>query len=397
MPKIGLCDSYTGDHLVFDVSSRRTSDGYMVATAKVARTGIQLYKGDELGRPDLKVVRVYRPESEVFSNDSVRSYAHKPITLDHPPEMVTDGNWSKYAKGAIDADVIRDGEFIRVPMLLMDRKVIDAVSRGVKQLSVGYTMDLEFESGKTESGEAFDAVMSNIRVNHLAVVPAARGGPELAIGDESDDDTNKETKMGKRIVVDGLPVEVADDVGAEIVTKQLAKDAASIKDLTEKLQASTAEVKKITDAATVAAEEAKTQIGAKDGEIAVLKKAVEDAKVTPAALDKLVKERSEVIGKARHFLGDKFDFAPLELKDIKTAAVAKHLGDAVANGMDEATINGAFISMSKDVKVGDGVKVLAHALSNATTVDSTDAAEIRQKAFDESTAELENRWKPKAA
>ena len=46
---------------------RRTSDGYLVAMGKAARTGIQIYSGSEVGRPDLAQVRVYRPADEVFS------------------------------------------------------------------------------------------------------------------------------------------------------------------------------------------------------------------------------------------------------------------------------------------------------------------------------------------
>jgi len=45
---------------------RRTRDGYLVADARVARAGIQIYAGREVGRPDLDEVRVWRPEDEVF-------------------------------------------------------------------------------------------------------------------------------------------------------------------------------------------------------------------------------------------------------------------------------------------------------------------------------------------
>lgn len=47
--------------------TRRRDDGYLGADARVARTGIQLYAGHEVGKPEMAVVRVYRPEGEVFS------------------------------------------------------------------------------------------------------------------------------------------------------------------------------------------------------------------------------------------------------------------------------------------------------------------------------------------
>src|SRR5579859_3300261 len=85
---------------------RRTDDGYLAAFAKVARTGIQEYKGSELGRPDLGTVRVYRPPEEVFHADAMKSFAHRPVTLTHPRQMVNAKNWKKYSKGQTGAEVV---------------------------------------------------------------------------------------------------------------------------------------------------------------------------------------------------------------------------------------------------------------------------------------------------
>ncbi|MDT9110918.1 DUF2213 domain-containing protein, partial [Escherichia coli] len=63
--------------------TRLTNDGYLVAEAKAVRTGIQFYRGSEVGKADMDVVRVWRPEEEVFSADSLQSFSHAPMTLDH--------------------------------------------------------------------------------------------------------------------------------------------------------------------------------------------------------------------------------------------------------------------------------------------------------------------------
>jgi hypothetical protein len=164
-----------------DVSIRQ--DGSMLATPRVGRIGIQLYKGSELGRNDMPVVRVYRPESEVMDKAAMASVTHRPVTNDHPSELVTADNWKKYAVGHTGDTVARDGEFIRVPMMLSDGGVIRDYNDGKKQLSLGYTSNLEWRQGETPQGEKYDAVQTNIRINHLAVVDAARGGPKLSIGD----------------------------------------------------------------------------------------------------------------------------------------------------------------------------------------------------------------------
>ncbi|MDT9702463.1 DUF2213 domain-containing protein, partial [Streptomyces sp. P17] len=88
--------------------------------ARVARTGIQQYLGSEVGRPDLEVVTVYRPESEVFKADSMASFAHRPITDDHPDEAVTADNWKDYSVGQTGEEIKRDGDFLRVPMMVAD-------------------------------------------------------------------------------------------------------------------------------------------------------------------------------------------------------------------------------------------------------------------------------------
>ena len=90
MSKIDLLDTFVLDGV------RKTSDGYITAFVRAGRTGVQLYRGAELGRPDLDVVRVYRPPEEVFSKDAMRSFAHRPVTLRHPPKPVNAKNWKQY-------------------------------------------------------------------------------------------------------------------------------------------------------------------------------------------------------------------------------------------------------------------------------------------------------------
>lgn len=83
------------------VEPRKTQDGYLVAQAFVARTGIQLYRGSEIGVINQDVVRVFRPEAEVKDAASVRTYTHAPITLGHPEVMVDADNWKDLAKGEV--------------------------------------------------------------------------------------------------------------------------------------------------------------------------------------------------------------------------------------------------------------------------------------------------------
>src|SRR5690606_3963092 len=88
------------DAVTLDGSVNLTDRG-LIALAKAARTGIQEYLGSEVGKPGVPVVRVYRPADEVFSADALASYSHAPITIDHPPEMVTPDNIKQYEVGEV--------------------------------------------------------------------------------------------------------------------------------------------------------------------------------------------------------------------------------------------------------------------------------------------------------
>jgi uncharacterized protein len=166
-----------------DAGMRLTSDGFLVAQPRIARSGIQIYEGAECGRPSMAQVRVYRPESEVFQTETLRSFAHRPVTDDHPPELINASNWKKYAIGQTGDEVLRDGAFIRVPMLIMDDAAIRAVKNGKKQLSAGYVVELVWGDGTTPQGEKYDVRQTTIRANHIAICRSARGGPMLRLGD----------------------------------------------------------------------------------------------------------------------------------------------------------------------------------------------------------------------
>jgi len=163
---------------------RKLSDGRIAAVARFARSGTQIYAGHEVGRPDLATVTVYRPESEVFDQASMASFAHKAVTLQHPTEAVDASNWREHAVGWTEGKIARDGEFLEIPLMLADAEAVRAYESGeARQLSAGYSSELIFDSGFAPDGTPYQARMGTVRGNHIALVPAARGGPALRIGD----------------------------------------------------------------------------------------------------------------------------------------------------------------------------------------------------------------------
>lgn len=203
------------DKLTID-SQRRTRDGYLTVSAKVAKAGnVQLYSGAEVGKPEMAVVRVYRPADEVFSNDTMQSFAHRPVTFGHPDKSVSSQNWKDVAKGWSDGEVARDGDFIRVSMLLADAGTIQEIENGTRELSMGYDCSLEWSAGTTPSGETYDAIQRGIRSNHIAVVPKARGGSDLRIEDSANrNDFQMMTDAERQVMKDRVKSMSLDEASA---------------------------------------------------------------------------------------------------------------------------------------------------------------------------------------
>jgi hypothetical protein len=220
-----------------DAGMRLTSDGFLVAQPRIARSGIQIYEGAECGRPSMAQVRVYRPESEVFQTETLRSFAHRPVTDDHPPELINASNWKKYAIGQTGDEVLRDGAFIRVPMLIMDDAAIRAVKNGKKQLSAGYVVELVWGDGTTPQGEKYDVRQTTIRANHIAICRSARGGPMLRLGDSfTGFATERRTSMDSHTVIQDAKVHTWNGRGLSLHRPGLRsaavlRDAAGIDDL----------------------------------------------------------------------------------------------------------------------------------------------------------------------
>jgi hypothetical protein len=369
---------------------RMTADGYMVCMPRIARTGIQEYLGVEMGRPDLEKVKVYRPEGEVFAQDAVRSLAGKPITIEHPDQPVTSANWRDFAVGHIGEDVMRDGEFIRVPLILMDAKAVEEVKSGRSQLSVGYSAVIEWADGVTPSGEKYQAKQTAIRANHVAITHTARGGPHLRMGDND----RRETMATRTITVDGLPVTL-EDRDAQIVEKQLAKLTTDL--ATAQTALATAQTTAQNDVAVAKTEAAtaKAEVQTKDAEIVTLKKQLDDAKIKPADLDKMVTDRVNTVQRAKAIIGDALIVDGKTVADMRKQVVLAKLGD-VAKDWNDDMITASFNTLTVVPDASNNGNGLQHVVQVLQTSD-TGGSNAVGKAYQQYDTDLTNRWKTAGA
>lgn len=308
------------------------------------------YLGSELGRPDLKTVTVYRDESEVFDEESLRSFAYKPVTDDHPPVSVDAKNWRTYSRGQLGGKAMRDGEHIEFPLVVMDAGLIEKINAGKVQLSAGYTAEITFEDNVAPDGTPYQAKMTNIRGNHVACVQNGRA-LTARLGDawpvETKDSNRKKDVNVKTVMIDGLPIKTddADAIEAGVNKLTAARDAATALAAAAEKKLTDAEAKAATD---LAAKDAK--IATMDAEIASLKKSVEDAKVTPEQMREMAKAHSALTDAAT-----KMGFTVTDAMsdaEIKKGAVLKVLGDSYAE-KTEAFFDAAFEIESGKLKVAD--------------------------------------------
>jgi hypothetical protein len=147
----------------------RTGAGAVRVPATISRTGIQVYGN----RTE------YRPDSEVFAEDSLASLAGIPVTFGHPPVSVTPANAKTYSVGhmsdappearvKVDGD---DNEWLRAVVYVADGAIQARAERGDSlKVSAGYTCELDPTPGVAPCGTRYDAVQRNIRFNHVAVL-----------------------------------------------------------------------------------------------------------------------------------------------------------------------------------------------------------------------------------
>jgi hypothetical protein len=364
---------------------RRTADGYLVAEARAVRTGIQTYLGSEVGRPEMATVKVYRAPDQVFAADSLQSFSHAPITLDHPAVAVTAENWKDLSVGEVSTAAKQDGQWVHLPLILKDAKAIQSVEGGKRELSAGYDCELDWTPGTTADGESYDAQQRSIKINHLALVDRARAGSQARIGDGAgnwgiapinDATPEKETPMTlKTVTVDGIPIEVTDQGATVIATlQQRLADAAA-----KTTEATAAHV------TAIAAKDA--EIATKDAEIDGLKAKVLDA----ASLDKLVAARAELINAARVIAKDvKTD--GLSDADIRKAVVTAKLGDAAVKDKAAAYIDARFDILVDEAKAGGADLFRTIVQSGLKTADGV-GPEAAEKAVAARNQSLRDGWK----
>lgn len=330
--------------------------GFLYAkNVPIARTGVFPYlKSDGAVSWEAKL------PTELLADSTVESANGKPVTNDHPDELVTKDNAGKYMKGFTMSNAHTDGDTIRVDMEITDSDLIKAIQGGKQELSIGFQTDVEPVSGEYD-GMHYDSVQKSIEINHVAVVERGRAGHNIRITGDSaamvEDYVPQTGKKGPEMA-DYTKVYLGDssvtvlDSDAEKVTKanqdlQSAKGAnadkdkqiADLKKQIADLEAKLADLQGNKEDA----DKAKAEADSADKTIAALQEKLKSFEGD--AFDKKVAERLELIEAVKPYLGDSYDFSGKSERDIKLDSIKADDADFDAEGKSDTYINAYFDAM----------------------------------------------------
>lgn len=297
--------------------SETTEEGYLRVWCRAARVGTQLYR-----RADGSQVREYRPPEEVSNPDSLTTFGMKPATWGHPPALLDSSNTKLHQIGYSGSKVNYSDGFVEVCLTITDQDSIEKIKRrDATEVSAGYKVNFDPTPGITEDGEAYDGVQRDIRVNHIAVVPRGRAGPEVRLlldrmdsadavaidpdfsldSPSSQFPTTPSPRMAT-VKLDGLEIELPSDAAGAVQSY--------VRDLERKL-----------DAAETANTELRTQLDSASSDLAVLAQEKEAAEGRADALEERVDELESGTG-------DRMDTAQIDQLVSQRLATLQHLAPA---------------------------------------------------------------------
>jgi uncharacterized protein len=382
-----------------------TSEGYRICLGVVCgRTGWQTYSVSDLPQDEAAElgvdlsnqnaqIQLYRSPEAVFDPIFIASMSGKPVCWEHPSDFVNAENSRQLTRGHIQnprkGDTpLESGDWPLVAdLVITDADLIKAIDSGMRECSIGYEYRLARDGDKL--------LQTQLKANHLAIVPNGRAGPEARINDHAlelapndfdhieipaapkPDQRRPENKpkgvhmKGKEILkhvfgiglkqyaADASPEEFAEAAfAAHRVTdseseSEEEKEKREAKDAEEK-QRKEAEDKRMKDAAEAGDK-------AKDAEIESLKKRATDAE---SEVEKLKKEGEDRAARDAAE-GEKQHFMPCKVKDCTTRdcrmsraldeALKAHPEEDDADMNELAELIGSLKPQQADAQVGSEV------------------------------------------
>jgi hypothetical protein len=431
------------DRSTLPASFLETPEGYVRVRGTFSRSGCQTYTN-----PDGSKRVEYRPPEEVSRPDSLLSMGGLPVTLEHPPQLLTPDTVRQHTRGHSGTQVEFTDGFVHGTVTLTDREAIEAVKRrDAVELSVGYRCEYDPTPGTAPDGTRYDGVQRNISGNHLAVTRKARAGSEVCLHFDSADADDPPIVAVSADLLPSLPEATPMPAPAQTTDRADMKPAgkadAKAKDNDEmdpedmegddnmagdddqekedgygmtkgkKARGDSAtpgrsvpwEVYKATVDDLAAAELRFDSLSEQLSELEALvaERADSAPAPDPALIEQLVAERVDVLEKASLIMGGKRErhdgLSNREVQELALEAAEVRI-DGIENRSDEyiaARFDAAYEAADKVPYQADAAQLLARQLQGITTAPRTDGADGIAAAAAEHQQALANAWQAPAS
>jgi len=174
------------------------------AEGYAAKVGILRYRNR-----DGSVTREFVPEETLSDPAYLATVAACALTYTHPKADVSPDNFGEVGTGNLGEEVVFDNGFVRVKVIARRKDAIQAMDDGVRELSCGYTCEIDPTPGTHPEFGEYDAIQRNRRNNHVALVPRGRAGPEVGIRVDAEEIMNPNL-----MIVLPVPAGIAAQIGA---------------------------------------------------------------------------------------------------------------------------------------------------------------------------------------
>lgn len=347
--------------------------------------GIEGFSNDQ-------VINVFTSADTLFKPEVIASFEGVDASDYHPPGNVMNAaTWRDHAIGTV-FNIRQDGDFLVGDMLVKDQKLINQIQTNQRiEISLGYGANLIMQTGVAPDGTPYQAQWTDIQGNHVALVEYGRCGGDCRIGDHdpiknpnpSFNPNNPTSENTMKIVVDGLPFEVADNPALEAALKKQQEHLANLQAAKLKIgdqEFSVSELPAVQVVVDKLVVDSKTQAE----QITEL----EANQASPEKLEKMAADRAAVIADAKKLNPDiKTDGCTCE--QIKRDAIAAKAGDAVLG----AILAGVSVGDAKPEQVDVAFRALAATSQTSTsnpmaqTLQNMDGIGIAQPVGDATPAQ----------
>jgi hypothetical protein len=164
----------------------RTPEGFLRVYARIAKVGVMKYPGGY----------EFVPASTLSDPEFLHSLENKPIFIEHPTNnsgrtiLVTSKNIAKFDRvGTVLSPVTFDGEYVIAPLQIEREDAINAISKGLREVSPGYLVPPEalVNQEGVYQGQPYTRIQTRRRAgNHVVLTKKGRGGSDIALSVRGD-------------------------------------------------------------------------------------------------------------------------------------------------------------------------------------------------------------------